>query len=85
MLKNAGVDKEKVIEVPVKYDISPLLTGEIDVWPGYVINEPIVAQEKGYDVNIIWPADYNISFYSMTLFTPEDMVKNNSPLYYKSK
>ncbi|MDP2925459.1 MAG: ABC transporter substrate-binding protein [Nanoarchaeota archaeon] len=80
MLKNAGVKKENISEVPIKYDISPLLIGEVDVLPGYVINEPIVAQEKGYDVNIIWPADYNIKFYSMTLFTTENMIKNNPEL-----
>ena len=71
---------ESVIEVPVKYDISPLLNGKIDVLPGYVINEPIVAQEKGYEVNIIWPSDYDIDFYSMTLFTTEKMIRKNPDL-----
>lgn len=80
MMKNANIDTSKVTEVPVKYDISPLLSGQIDVWPGYAINEPITAQEKGYDVNIIWPSDYGVNLYADTLFTTEDMIKNNPNL-----
>lgn len=80
MMKGAAVDTSQIIEIPVKYDISPLLSGQIDVWPGYVINEPITAQEKGYDVNIIWPSDYGVNLYADTLFTTEDMVKNNPDL-----
>ncbi len=80
MMKGAGVDTSQVTEIPVKFDISPLLSGQIDVWPGYVINEPITAQEKGYDVNIIWPSDYGVNLYADTLFTTENMIKNNPDL-----
>lgn len=80
MMKNAGVDTSQVTENPVKYNISPLLSGQIDVWPGYVINEPITAQEKGYNINIIWPSDYGVNLYADTLFTTEDMIKNNPDL-----
>lgn len=80
MMKNAGVDTSQVTEIPVKYDISPLLSGQIDAWPGYSINEPITAQEKGYEVNIIWPTDYGVNLYADTLFTTEDMIKNNPDL-----
>ncbi|MBW2981639.1 ABC transporter substrate-binding protein [Candidatus Woesearchaeota archaeon] len=80
MMRNAGVDTAEVTETPVKYDISPLLSGQINVWPGYAINEPITAQEKGYDVNIIWPSDYGVNLYADTLFTTEDMIENNPDL-----
>ena len=36
-------------KIPVKFDIAPLLTGAIDVWPGYLINEVLAAKEKGFD------------------------------------
>ncbi len=75
MLERAGVSENRVEIVPVKYDITPLLTGEIDVWPGYAINEPILAEEQGYEVNRIWPSDYGINSYSMTLFTSEKLIR----------
>ncbi|WP_168120800.1 ABC transporter substrate-binding protein [Paenibacillus sp. HB172176] len=76
MLKKAGIDA-KMDEMAVKYDLSPLLTGQVAAWPGYVINEVIAAQEQGQEVNIISPSDYGINFYADTLFTTEKMIKND--------
>lgn len=80
MLKKAGVDIEKVERVPVTYDISPVLTGQVDAYEGYIINQPIIAREKGFKTYIINPADYGISFYADTLFTTERMIKENPDL-----
>jgi NitT/TauT family transport system substrate-binding protein len=75
ILAKAKVDKSKLTEIPVKFDITPLLAGTIDVWPGYLINEVLTAKEKGFDVNIIDPSDYGIDLYADTLFTTEAMIK----------
>ena len=74
ILNKAGVSAQDLSEIPVKFDMTPLLTGQVDVWPGYVINEVITAREKGFDVNIIWPASYGINLYADTLFTTEKML-----------
>jgi len=74
ILTKAGVSAQDLSEIPVKFDMTPLLTGQVDVWPGYVINEVITAREKGFDVNIIWPASYGINLYADTLFTTEKML-----------
>jgi len=80
MMKRAGVDTSKVTEVPVKFDMTPLFTGQVMAWPGYSINEPIVAQEQGHDVNLIWPSDYGVNLYADTLFTTEAMIRDNPDL-----
>lgn len=76
VLKKAGVDSKSFQEVPVKFDITPLLTRQVDVWPGYAINEPLTAEEQGHQVNLIWPSDYGVNLYADTLFTTEEMIKN---------
>jgi NitT/TauT family transport system substrate-binding protein len=76
VLSKAKIDKSKLTEIPVKFDITPLLTGTVDVWPGYLINEVLAAKEKGFDVNIVYPADYDIDLYADTLFTTEAMIKD---------
>jgi ABC-type nitrate/sulfonate/bicarbonate transport system substrate-binding protein len=76
VLANAGIDKSKLTEMPVKFDMTPLLTGTVDVWPGYLINEVLAAKEKGFDVNVIYPVDYGIDLYADTLFTTEKMLKD---------
>jgi NitT/TauT family transport system substrate-binding protein len=74
VIAKAAVDKSKLNEVPVKFDIGPLLAGTIDVWPGYLINEVLAAKEKGFDVNVVSPTDYGIDLYADTLFTTEKML-----------
>ncbi len=76
VLAKAKIDKSKLTEIPVKFDMTPLLAGAIDVWPGYLINEVLTAKEKGFGVNIVYPADYGIDIYADTLFTTESMLKN---------
>ncbi|MCS6765474.1 MAG: ABC transporter substrate-binding protein [Candidatus Protistobacter heckmanni] len=74
VLKKAAVAASSLTEIPVKFDMSPLHTGQIDVWPGYSINEVIAAREKGFAVNVISPASYGLNFYADTLFTTEKML-----------
>jgi NitT/TauT family transport system substrate-binding protein len=83
VLAKSEIDKSKLTEIPVKFDISPLLTGAIDVWPGYLINEVIAAKEKGFDVNIVYPSDYGIDLYADTLFTTEKMLKEKPEVVKK--
>jgi NitT/TauT family transport system substrate-binding protein len=75
ILSKTGVSASTLREVPVKFDLTPLLDGQVDVWPGYVINEVLSAREKGFDVNIIWPEKYGINVPADTLFTTERMLK----------
>jgi NitT/TauT family transport system substrate-binding protein len=83
VLASAGVDKKTLHEMPVKFDLSPLLTGQVDVWPGYLINEVIAAQEKGFDITVIRPADYGVAMYADTLFTTERMLKEKPDVVKK--
>lgn len=75
ILAKAKVDESKIKEVPVKFDFASFLHGDIDVWPGIVINQMLTAQQKGYKLNAIYPADYGIHLYADTLFTTEEMIK----------
>jgi len=83
VLAKAGVDKTKLNEIPVKFDITPLLAGAVDVWPGYLINEVLAAKEKGFDVNVVSPPDYGIDLYADTLFTTEKMLTEKPDLVRK--
>jgi NitT/TauT family transport system substrate-binding protein len=77
MLSKAGVDAKRITEIPVKYDMTPLFNGQVAVWPGYLINEVIVAEEQGFKVKVIQPADYGVDLYADTLFTTESMIRDH--------
>jgi NitT/TauT family transport system substrate-binding protein len=83
VLAKAKVDKSALTEMPVKFDLTPLLSGTVDVWPGYLINEVLAAKEKGFDVNVVYPSDYGIDLYADTLFTTEAMLKDKPQLVRK--
>jgi ABC-type nitrate/sulfonate/bicarbonate transport system substrate-binding protein len=80
VLKKTAVPAAGLTEIPVKFDLTPLLTGQIEVWPGYSINEVIAAREKGFEVNVISPANYGLNFYADTLFTTEKMISEHPDL-----
>jgi NitT/TauT family transport system substrate-binding protein len=83
VLKSAGIDKGALHEMPIKFDLSPLLTGQVDVWPGYLINEVIAAEEKGFETTVIKPAEYGVAMYADTLFTTERMLKEKPDVVKK--
>lgn len=74
MFEKEGVPLNKVKLVSVKYDISPLLTGQIDAMTVYVTSEPVTAEEKGFEVTTILPYDYGIKTFSEVLFTRDKII-----------
>ncbi|MEA1900491.1 MAG: ABC transporter substrate-binding protein [Thermodesulfobacteriota bacterium] len=80
MLKKLGIDRKRIREVPVQYDLARFFEDEVDVWPAYVINQPILAEERGFPVSLIYPADYGVVGYSDTIFTRESLINENPDL-----
>ena len=77
MMKKLGIDTSTITEVPIKTDVSPLLTGQVDIMPGFIVNHLLLIQEQGYDANVIEPSDYEINSYGFTIFTTDEMLEKN--------
>lgn len=67
-------------EYPAAYTIVPFLQGAVDVWPSYVINEPLAARESGQQVRLLKPEDYGIRYYSDTLIVNETTLRDKRDL-----
>lgn len=80
MMKNLNLDLSKLKEIPVKFDLTPFFTGQVDVWPGYESNEPITVKSKGVTINTILARDYGIRMYAQTYFTTEKTIKEKPEL-----
>lgn len=80
MLKKTDVDINDMTIVPVKYNLSLLLEKEVDVYEGYLTDQPITAELAGHKTYIINPSDYEINFYGDTLFTTEKVIQENLDL-----
>lgn len=77
LMKKVGVDRTSIREIPVQFDMSTFFSGQVQVWPAYIINEAIIAKDQGFAVNIINPFDYGIYDYADVVFTTEEFLKEH--------
>ena len=77
LLVKEKINPKRINEVALLAGLSQLTTGAIDAQILYEINEPILLEQQGLEVNLIKPRDYGINFYADVLFTTEDVVKEN--------
>ena len=77
MLEANGVDPASMTQVTVGFDLSPLFTGDVDLFTVYATNEPLLAKAQGFDTTVFLPYDYGIETSSEALFTTDDYLKAN--------
>lgn len=80
-LVNAGIDPSQITEVDVPADAQSMLyEHKVDVWMGYVHDEPVSAIVSGYKVNRIYPADYGVGGYEGLLLINENDLNSRPDL-----
>jgi len=72
-----------VEEVDVGFNYNPLIAGQIDAEWAFRTTAGINLPKKGIGINVITPKDYGINTHGYTIFTTEDMIKNNPELVKK--
>jgi len=80
-IANVGVERSEVITMNVPSDAQDMLyKGEVDIWTGFVIDEAVKARLAGYDINLIFPADYAVGTYDGLLTTRTELLQSNPDL-----
>ncbi len=89
MMKRLGLNREAVKEEPIKFDLTRVVDGHLDMWTTYVSEKPL-GEARGLELNTIWFADHGISSYGNVVFTSEgylsqnpDIVKRFLAAYYR--
>ncbi len=81
LMAKLGIDRTKINEVPIGFDLTPLFEKKIDATTvAYISNQPIVAEDKGFHVNIINPEDYGVSVGGNVIFTSEKALADRRPV-----
>jgi len=75
LLAKLAIKPSSLKRVPVKYDLSPLYSGQVDVFPVYLNGQPVQARLEGREVSTIDPADYQVQMYGNVYFTTEKMIR----------
>ena len=70
------IDPSEVTKVPVEYDPSPLVNGEVDGFLAYVTNESITVEAQGHEVTNLLFADNGLPFVAESVVTTDEMIAN---------
>jgi ABC-type nitrate/sulfonate/bicarbonate transport system substrate-binding protein len=69
LIKKLGLPRSRISEVPVAADLSMLLRGDVDVWPGHVGDDDYALDRQGVDYFVIDPASYGVHLTGSVYFT----------------
>jgi polar amino acid transport system substrate-binding protein len=77
LFNELGIIESDYISIPKSSGPNALEENIVDVYPGYLANEPFYFHNKNIDINIIDPKNYGVDFYGDMLFTTQEEVDNN--------
>lgn len=80
LMKKRGIDITQVNRVTYDPDYTDFYSGEVDITAAYYTGGVMKIRNKGFAVNLIWPNDYGIHFYSDTLISTEQIVDEKPEL-----
>ncbi|HWP35500.1 MAG TPA: ABC transporter substrate-binding protein [Thermodesulfobacteriota bacterium] len=80
VLKRVGLDLRSLRPVPYRFDLTPFYKGEVAIWAGYVMNQPVDARLAGYETTVIFPDDYGVHTYDDIVFTSRELLAGSPAL-----
>ncbi len=83
LMKKMGVDRKKIKEMEIPFDLGTFVLGQYDVRPAFIYDEPISLDEKNIKYNIIDPTKYGISFIGTVYFTTGKTLKEKPEVVQK--
>lgn len=80
MVKRLGLDPSKITVVPYDPNYTGFIEGDVEVTAAFSTGGLILLREKGLKLNLIWPGDYGIHFYSDTLVAADETINDHPGL-----
>lgn len=84
MMMRSGVDRAKVHEMEVPFDLATFVLGNYDVRPAFIYDEPVSLEQKQIGYRIIKPEDNGVtSFLGTVYFTRRDVIEKKRDVTQK--
>jgi len=77
LLASNGIDASELTIVPVLYDPSVLINGDVDGFMAYLTNESLTVEAQGYPVSNLPFADNGLPFVAETFTTTDTYIAEN--------
>jgi len=78
ILSLAGLKESDMTIVPVQFDPTPLVQGQVDGFWSFAFNQPLVLQAQGLDTVFMTAFDAGYKFYGDVIITTDAAVKANA-------
>jgi ABC-type nitrate/sulfonate/bicarbonate transport system substrate-binding protein len=75
-LRANKVDPSSVNQVPVQFDPQPLVTGEVDAYMGFITDEAIILQLKGFAIHTFLFEDFGYHLYGDCYLVRSDTLQD---------
>ena len=82
MITSAKVDENSFTKKKHNFDLQELIDSKVDLYAGYVSNEPFILKQKNIPYKLFYPSENGFDFYSDILFTSEKELEKH-PLRVK--
>lgn len=76
-IKKNKVNSKKINEVPALTGTSQVLTGKVNAKMAYEMNDAILLELDGKEINLLKFRDYGVDVYADTIFTTKKMIEEN--------
>ena len=77
LLASNGIDPSELTIVPVQYDPSVLINGDVDGFMAYLTNESLTVAAQGYEVSNLPFADNGLPFVAETITTTDQYIADH--------
>lgn len=74
LLAAQDIAPTEVTIVAADPSLNALIKGDVDAQMGFLTNEPVALQARGYEPSVILPADYGLDLYSNVIFTTDKLI-----------
>jgi len=75
MMRRTKVDRKRIREVTVPFELQTFLLGRYDVRPAFIYDEPVTLDSKAFKYRIINPENYGVNFVGTVYFTRKQFLK----------
>ncbi len=80
LLNANGISPDQVTVVPVDFDPTPLMNGEVDGFMAYLTNEALTVELAGYEITNLPYADNGVPFVAETFSVTDQFLAENKEL-----
>ncbi len=71
------MNEDSLSEVEIPFDLSTFISGNYDIRPAFVYDEPVSLDLQSFKYNLLNPADFNIRFIGTVYFTTREYAKTH--------